>query len=159
MKQFFCVLFLAVATFSAYAQSVTLKAGTIIPLRSIATVHAKDCEVGQQVKFRVTEDVKVNNTVAIPAGSIALGKVTLAQKSSLAGTKGRLNIAMDYLLLDNGEKIYLSGDVFVSGKNRTPLAVITGLFIWPCIFIPGTGAVMPEGYECTANTSATIDVK
>lgn len=50
------------------------------------------------------------------------------------------------------------GNVRVSGKNRTPLAVITALFVWPCIFIPGTKAVLTEGYNATATVIANTEV-
>ena len=46
----------------------------------------------------------------------------------------------------------------VYGKNRTPLAVVTGIFIWPCLFIPGTKAVMPAGYEVQATVAANTVV-
>lgn len=62
----------------------------------------------------------------------------------------------------SGEPIYFSNtEVRINGKNRTPLAVITGLFIWPCLFIPGTRAEMPAGYEVQATVAAntTINVE
>lgn len=98
----------------------------------------------------------------IPSGTLVKGKVTEAKKSSLAGTKGRLSININSLNLTTGEPIYFSNtDVRIKGKNRTPLAVVTGLFIWPCIFIPGTKAVMPAGYEvqATVASNATISAE
>jgi hypothetical protein len=64
------------------------------------------------------------------------------------------------LVLPSGEQIYFSNTAArLYGKNRTPLAVVTALFVWPCIFIPGTKAVMPEGYEIQAVVAANTEIK
>ena len=61
--------------------------------------------------------------------------------------------------LPNGDPIFFSNTVVnISGNNRTPLAVVTALFVWPCIFIPGTKAVMPEGYEVMGMVASNVDV-
>lgn len=114
--------------------------------------------MGDDVKFTVLSDVKRGGVVLIPAGTIANGVVSEAKKSSLAGTKGRLSVDFRSLTLADGTNVPLSGNVRVSGKNRTPLAVITALFVWPCIFIPGTKAVLPEGYNATATVIANTEV-
>lgn len=144
------------------SKSLVLKAGTIIPLQSINHVKAVDVEEGQMIDFRVVQDVKVDGTCVIPSGTLVKGKVTEARKSSLAGTKGRLKINISHMNMLSGEPIYFSNtEVRINGKNRTPLAVITGLFIWPCLFIPGTRAEMPVGYEVQATVAAntTINVE
>lgn len=140
-------------------KTVVVKAGTIVPLQSVNQVKAADVEENQTVDFRVTQDVKVDGVCVIPSGLLVKGKVVEAKKSSLAGTKGRLVINISNLNLPSGEPIYFSStDVRINGKNRTPLAVVTGLFIWPCIFIPGTKAVMPVGYEVQATVASTVSV-
>ena len=42
-------------------------------------------------------------------------------------------------------------------KNRTPLAVVLGCLVWPCIFIPGTKAQMPQGYEVEAMVASNTE--
>ena len=110
------------------------------------------------MKFNVVADVKSDGKVLIPAGTVADGIVAEAKKSSLAGTKGRLSIDLKSLTLADGTKVALDGTVRVVGKNRTPLAVITGLFIWPCIFIPGTKAVLTEGHPVQAMVVANTEI-
>ncbi|MDE5985912.1 MAG: hypothetical protein K2H16_01325 [Prevotella sp.] len=101
----------------------------------------------------------VEDVCVIPTGTLMKGKVTEAKKISLAGTKGRLGINISYMNLSTETPVYFSNtDVRINGKNRTPLAVVTGLFIWPCIFIPGTKAVMPAGYEVQAMIAANTPV-
>jgi uncharacterized protein YfaP (DUF2135 family) len=163
MKKVLLALTLVIVSLTSFAQKqVTLKAGSIVPLQAINQVKAADVEEGQTVDFQVVQDVNVDGICAIPRGTLVKGKVSEARKSSLAGTKGRLVINISSMNLPNGEPVFFSNtDVRINGKNRTPLAVVTGLFFWPCIFIPGTKAVMPSGYEVQATVAAntTITVK
>lgn len=149
-------------TTDAQTKTVVLKTGTQVELKSVKTVMAREVEIGDNVKFEVVSDVKRSGDLLIPAGTMADGVVTEAKKSSLAGTKGKLRIDIKSLTLSDGTKVPLTGTVRLSGKNRTPLAVITGVFIWPCIFIPGTKAVLTEGYNATAtvlsNTEVTVSL-
>lgn len=140
-------------------KNIVLKAGTIVPLQAVNQVKAADVEEGQIVDFKVVQNVKVDDICVIPSGTLVKGKVTEAKKSSLAGTKGKLNINISSLNLPSGEPVYFTNtDVRINGKNRTPLAVATGIFIWPCIFIPGTKAVMPAGYEVQATVAANTSI-
>lgn len=165
MKKFLFLLssfvLLGGTALSQNSKNVVIKAGTIVPLSAVNTVKAADVEEGQTVDFRVSQDVMVDGVCVIKRGSLAKGKVTEAKKSSLAGTKGRLSINVSSLTLSSGEPLFFTNtDVRISGKNRTPLAVVTGVIFLPCIFIPGTKAVMPAGYEVQAtvasNTSVTL---
>lgn len=142
----------------AQVQTAVIKAGTVVNLQAMSTVYARDVEIGDNVKFKVTQDVKSGGMVLIPAGTLADGIVSTAQKSSVAGTKGRLSIDLKSLILSDGTQVPLNGVVRVTGKNRTPLAVVLGVFVWPCIFIPGTKAVMTEGYDTTATVVANTEV-
>ena len=143
---------------SAQTGKAVVKAGTVVELQAVKTVYARDVEIGDNVKFNVVAGVKSDGKVLIPAGTVADGIVAEAKKSSLAGTKGRLSIDLKSLTLADGTKVALDGTVRVVGKNRTPLAVITGLFIWPCIFIPGTKAVLTEGHNATATVVANTEI-
>ena len=147
-------------SFSFSQESVTIKAGSIIPLQAVKQVKAADVNEGETVDFRVMIDIVIDNHIAIPKGTLVKGIVNEAKKSSLAGTKGRLVININNLILPSGEYIFFSNTaVRIYGKNRTPLAVATAIFAWPCIFIPGTKAVMPEGYEIQATVAANTEIK
>ena len=160
MKKYLIIILFSILATSSFAQNkVTLKAGTIIPLQSANQVKAADVNEGEMVDFRVVNDITVDNHVVISKGTIVKGVVNEACKSTIAGTKGRLVINISNITLTSGEQIYCSNSaVRVYGKNRTPLAVVTGLFVWPCIFIPGTKAVMPEGYETRAYVAANTEI-
>ena len=151
---------MGIVSLNVFAQKqVTIKAGTIVPLQSVKQVKAADVSEGQTVDFQVVQDVNVGGVCAIPRGTLVKGKVAEAKKSTIAGTKGRLVININSLNLPDGEPVFFSNtDVRIYGKNRTPLAVVTGLFIWPCLFIPGSKAVMPTGYEVQATVASNTIV-
>ncbi len=139
-------------------KNIIVRTGTVVDLQALKTIYAKNAEIGDNVDFKVISDIKQNGTVVIPSGTIAKGVITEAKKSSLAGTKGRLCIDFKYIIMADGTQIPLSGNTRVVGKNRTPLAVITAVFVWPCIFIPGTKAVLTEGHKATATILANTEV-
>jgi len=153
-------LVLALFTNIAFAQQkVTIKAGSIVPLQSSTYVRAADVSEGQTVDFNVIQDVNVDGICVIPRGTLVKGIVSEARRSTIAGTKGRLVIAINKLILPNGEPLYFSNsDVRIYGRNRTPLAVVLACFCWPCIFIPGSKAAMPAGYEVLAMVAANTTI-
>lgn len=163
MKRNLLSIAVALVCSTALAQKqVTLKAGTIVPLQSVRQVKAADVSEGQSVDFKVVQDINVDGICVIPQGTLVKGKVAEARKSTIAGTKGRLLISINSLNLPDGNPVFFTNtDVRISGKNRTPVAVVSALFVWPCIFIPGTKAVMPAGYEvqATVASNTTIAVK
>ena len=141
-------------------KSVTIKAGTIVPLQAVRRIKAADVDKGDIVYFRVVSDILVHNNIVISRGTMVQGTVYEAKKSKWVGTKGRLVINLNNLMLPSGESVYFSNaPIRIYGKNRTPLAVVTSLFVWPCIFIPGTKAVMPEGFEVQAVVATNVDVE
>ena len=160
MKKLLISLFLCTMVTNVFAQKeITLKAGTIIPMKAAKAVKAADVEIGQAVDFLVAQNIMVENVCVIPSGTLVKGTVSEAKKSTIAGTKGRLKIDISRLNLPNGDPVFFSNTlVNISGNNRTPLAVVTALFVWPCIFIPGTKAVMPEGYEVLATVASNVSI-
>ncbi|MDD6506944.1 MAG: hypothetical protein PUF39_06165 [Prevotellaceae bacterium] len=143
----------------AFAQEKTLiKAGTIIPLQAVQTVKAADLCEGQTVDFVTVSPLTVDGKNVFESGTIVKGKVVEAKKSTIAGTKGRLVISIQKMLLPNGSPLFFSDTtVRIYGKNKTPLAVVLGCFVWPCIFIPGSKAQMPQGYEVEAMVASNTE--
>ena len=155
------MLFMSMCCAFTYAQQeVTLKAGTLIPLRAQNTVAAANVKIGDKIPFSVSRDVQVGNITAIPYGTLASGIVTEAKKSKSWGTKGRLGIMINELVMPNGTVIPLdNGNLHVYGQNRTPLSVILFVFVWPACFICGSKAEMQAGYELQTNVAANTKLR
>lgn len=141
------------------AQDAVLKAGTPVHLTATKTVLAREANVGDVVPFRVTSDVVESGRTLVPAGSMVIGKVVEAKKSTVLGTKGRLRININLLTLPSGQQIFFNHDIAFYGQNRTPIAVISGLFLWPLLLIPGSKAYMPEGYTTVAQVMSNTTLQ
>lgn len=142
-------------------QEIVIKAGTVVPLEAVSDIKASQVHEGQAIDFKVSRDILVNKVVAIPAGTIAKGVVYEAKRSAWFGTKGRLGIKIRFLTLPSGDIVnFASSEVYITGKNRTPLSVV--IFCCTCIPLPcGSKAEMKMGYEFDAtvanNTTVTVN--
>lgn len=159
-KLFLCLSLCTMSLFTFAQREVMVNAGTLVPLQIVNPVKAADVKKGQKIVFRVSRDINVEGSTAIPYGTFVNGTVYEAKKSSWWGTKGRLGIKIDELVTPNNEVIPLTnGDVYVTGKNRTPLSVGLFILVWPACFICGSKAEIPAGYEIQTNVAATTSVK
>ena len=138
-----------------------LKQGRIVPLRSSNTVAAADVKVGEKVLFSVSRDINVGGVTVIPYGTAVSGKVTLAKRSSWWGTRGRLTVDINELLMPDGTVIPLqNGNIKILGKNRTVISVVLfAVVIWPACFLCGSKAEMQAGYEIQANIASNVTLK
>ena len=136
------VFLYSITAFAQEKKEVIIKAGTIVPLESISNVRASKAHEGQNIDFKVSRDV-----------IIAKGVVYEAKRSAWFGTKGRLGIRMRYLTLPSGDNVnFSSSEVYITGKNRTPLSVV--IFCCTCIPLPcGSKAEMKIGYEFDASVA------
>jgi len=160
MRTLFVIAAMYVSCLAMAQQSVTIKTGTIIPLKSVNLVRAADVHEGELVPFTTPEDVVIEGKKIIERGTIIHGKVREACRSTVAGTKGRLVIDITQMTLSDGTPMYFADStVRIYGKNKTPVAVATAIFFWPCILICGTRAEMPAGYETRAIVANNTEIK
>ena len=158
MKRIFLLSFILVVCSFAHAQEKVndyVKAGTVVPLVSMYEVKGRTAHIGDMVDFKVSRDVMSENKLVIPYGAIAKGEVYKANRSSWWGTQGKLGIPLKYVTLPNGKMIYLTNsDIYITGKNRTPLSVILSCCVGlEFMFLCGSKAVMPAGYEYDARVA------
>jgi len=148
MKKILFLMMITLACITSKAQEkqeIVIKAGTIVPLEAISNIKASQVHEGQTIDFKVSRDILVNKVVAIPAGTIAKGVVYEAKRSAWFGTKGRLGIKIRFLTLPSGDIVnFASSEVYITGKNRTPLSVV--IFCCTCVPLPcGSKAEMKMG--------------
>lgn len=160
MKKFIlCSVFLAMTCFSFAQKQVTIKGGTIVPVEAVKNVRATEVQIGQNVDFKVSRDVIIDGVVAIPVGTIVKGNVYEAKRSTAFGTKGRLGIKLRYAHLPSGDVVnFAASDVYIQGKNRTPLSVV--IFCFTCLPFPcGSKAELTTGIEYDATVANNTTVK
>ena len=111
----------------------TLQRGTPVILQLDETVNSAKARVGQRVEFEVTSDVLLQDRVAIPAGSSALGTVSQVLHRGWAGKLGRsssrLDVNIDTVRLPSGQLVPLAitPDVEDNGRGTTGDTIATSL--------------------------------
>jgi hypothetical protein len=124
-----------------------LKAGTPVSLRTLdsLTTKKKKLKVGDRFQMEVAEAIVVENAVIIPAGSRAVGEVTLIKNKGMWGKRGRLSARALYLRA--GERqVRLSGSFDDAGSAGTA-GVVGAVVVLPLagFFVTGTSAEIPSG--------------
>lgn len=135
-----------------------LEDGTPIKLRLQRTISSADTQVEDRVDFDVLEEIKVNDVVVIPKGSVAWATVTEAQPKRRMGRGGKLNVNIDAVRLADGEKAALRAAKDVKGGGHTGAMtgamVATGIVFFPAaplfLFMHGKDITIPKGTEITA---------
>jgi hypothetical protein len=99
-----------------------LTCGTFVRLEFAAPVSSKTAKVGERLTLRLTEDIKVGNTVIVPRGTLAGGHVTFVRRTAPGGIPGTLAYQLNALQV-NGTSVPLwlveerSGDPKVLGAQ------------------------------------------
>ncbi len=151
---------------SAGSSELVLKEDTPVRLRISQTISSGTSKVNDKVDFEVIEDVKVNNLPVIPQGGIAIATVTEARTKKSFGRSGKLNVNIDYVRLNNGDKVALRAVKGGSGGSRTGVmtgaVVATAIVFFPAaplfFFIKGKNIIIPKGTEITAYVAADTPI-
>ncbi len=127
------------------SESVVLPSETLVKIRMLNHVDSGKNEVGDKVRFRVVEDVKINGRIVIPAGLEAEGEVTEVTSAGRLGRDGRLVIDFGQLTTLDGLKVPVKIDERATEENRSlelaagasmagvlllgPIGLVSGYFI------------------------------
>ena len=144
---------------SAPAPALILRDGTPVRLRLSRTLSSEQSKTNDLIDFDVLDDVRIGETVIIPRGIKAIGAITEAEHKRRMGRGGKLNLALDYVRLDDGTKVALRAERDTRGGGHVgamsagmAAAVIFG-FGLPApllLLMHGKEAVVPQGTEITA---------
>jgi len=172
-KLFLAALALCLVSLTALGQSpgpvkpgFRLEDGTPVKLRLQRTLSSADAHVDDRVDFDVLEEVKVNDVLVIPKGSVAWGTVTEAQPKRRMARGGKLDVNIDSVRLADGEKAALRGVKDVKGGGHTggmtAGIVATSLIVWPAapffLFMHGKDITIPKGTEITAYINGDMNL-
>src|SRR3954468_5395835 len=104
-------------------EELIVSSGSVIGLQNETALSSERAHVEDKVEARVTRDVRVGGTVAIPAGSKALGTVVVVERGGKFKDRARLGIRFHTLALADGtrlpistETIYRDGDAPANGS-------------------------------------------
>jgi hypothetical protein len=82
-----------------------VSADSVIGLQSDTLVSSEHARVEDRVEARVTRDVRVRDTVVIPAGARAMGSVVLVDRGGKFKQTARLGIRFNTLVLADGTRL------------------------------------------------------
>lgn len=135
-----------------------LSVGFSIPIVARNNMRAIDLSIGQRVSFGVGRDIKVDGVTVIPYGTNVSGIVYKAKRSLWWGTKGRLGIQVNEIQMPDGSSFPVdNGNIYITGKNRTPLTVVLLPFTdFLSCFICGSKAVINAGSEFIVRPKSDI---
>jgi hypothetical protein len=142
------------------AQTVgfVLPDGTPVRLKLGRDLSSATEKKDARVDFEVAEDVKVGAVIVIPRGSLALGRVTLAQPKRRMGRTGKLEVDVETVQLATGDKAPIRATQTAPDGSRvgtvTTAVVATGIVFFPAaplfLLMKGKDIFIPKGTVVTA---------
>jgi hypothetical protein len=156
-----CLLFFFPSLLWAQTEStsLTLQQGTLIKVALQQDLNGKEASVGQPVNFLLSEDILLDNKVAIAKGAKVTGTITEAERSKALGKKGKLGFSIDYLYLPSGKTVKLRNEV-QKNLNGSGAAVAAGavLLTPAALLIPGKNAKYLKGEIFTAYIDSDVTI-
>ena len=99
-------------------EDLVVSRDSVIGLQTETRVSSETAKVEDRVEARVTRDVKVADRIAIPAGSRAIGAVTLVERGGKFKEKARLGIRFHTLVLADGTRMPMNTEtIFREGES------------------------------------------
>lgn len=118
--------------------SFILPAGTMLVVTPAQEISSKQVEEGQQVLFRVVNDVVEGNKVVIRRGSAVTGTITWKTGRAVGGKSGKFEVTFNNASV-GGRSIALTGKHRQEGRGNSVGALLGSMVI------SGRSAVMLPG--------------
>jgi len=142
---------------------VTVPSDAVLGLQIERTVSSELARVEDKVDARVTRDVRVDNRIAIPAGSTVHGSVIEVDKGGRMKGKARLAIRFHTIVLADGTQLALKSDPVVregqsaGGESAAKVGgAAVGGAILGAILGGGRGAAIGGAVGAGAGTAAAM---
>lgn len=140
------------------AVPMVLRSGSAVRLSTEEPLSSKTSKVGDRFRLKVAEDVRIGNQLVIPAGSPAIGEVTVVTKKGAFGKSGKLETRILHAKVGD-HTIALSGKSNQAGAGGTgatvAAAVLVGVF---SAFVTGKSAEFPVGTGMTGFVESDLPV-
>lgn len=75
------------------------------------SVCSDSCSVGQQISFKIMEDIKLNDKIVVPSGSVAVAKVTKVKQSKRLSRHGVIEYEVNELQFPTGYNVHLKESI------------------------------------------------
>jgi len=138
---------------------IVLPDGTEVKVITIEEVSGKHSVEGDQLNFKVAEDVVVGGNVLIAKDTIVKATVTAAKKPGFAGTSGKLSIRLDSTKTVDGQDVRLRASKAGQGGTNTGTTVAMVVLLGPIGLLKhGKDAKIPAGTRLSGFTDESKTV-
>ena len=97
---------------------VNIEEQTLVEIQLLQTVDSGKNKEGDEVKYRVSSDVIVDDRIVIPKGAIGIGKITQVVSAGSLGRNGRIVIDFGAVPALDGSNIRLQMSERATEENR-----------------------------------------
>ncbi len=120
---------------------------TSVPVRSRHFLFNTDLKPNQVVPFETAEDVVIDDSIVIPAGSLVAASTEQSSDIGEYGRGAKGQLRFKFLALPDGTRLPLRGVVDLQGKKISKAAIIVGtvMFGTGVLSATGTGFAIPAG--------------
>jgi hypothetical protein len=136
-----------------------LKQGTEIRLVTLAELNSKRNRAGERFDMEVQESVQLNGQTVIPAGTRAVGEVTLRKGKGMWGKSGKLEFRPLYVKLGD-RQIRISANA-TRDKGKAGTAGVVGAVVFMPLagfLVTGTSARIPAQTPVVAQLDEDVPV-
>lgn len=149
-------------------QAFEIPEGTKVRVRLEQALSSESAQVNQSVQLSASDDVKIEDIVIIPRGSVVNGTVVQAVPKRTMGRTGKLDFSIDNIIAPDGGKIGLRYSLVKKkgGSHAVRTGVITAgvaVLFWPAapfmLLMHGKEATFPQGMTFEVFTDAKYTVK
>lgn len=149
---------------------VTVEEDTEIKVVLTKSVSSRNSAVGQPIEAEVSEDVIVDDRVAIAKGTKVKGYISSIQRAKRMGRGGNISLQVSSVKAVDKQKVTLRSTMARVGSDKTGKTVaMTVIFGLPGLLVKGRdagvrkGTVIPayvdEDYIISSNLQPTIEVE
>ena len=142
------------------SKKIILPEGTLVKAALKNEIRGGKMQVGNQIEFTLNQPLVIGDQVVVPQGAKILGSVTEARASGVLGRKGKLAFDIEYLYLDNGQVVKLSGQNAKNLKGSGAVVAATAVVLTPLgLLIPGKGAKFEAGTVFDAYVAKDVELR
>jgi hypothetical protein len=105
------------ATEDLKIRAVELPKEHLIKIRLQTELNSAKNEVGQQIRYRIIQDVRVNDALLVPAGTEGVGRVTEVTSAGRLGRDGRVVVDFGTVAAIDGSPVTLEVSERATEKN------------------------------------------
>jgi hypothetical protein len=144
-------------------EELVVEANSVMGLQIETPVTTEHAQIEDRVNARVTRDVLVGGKVAVPAGTPAIGSVTLVERGGKVKDRARLGVRFHTLVMADASRLPIHTEsIFREGEepSKESVAKIGGAAaagaILGAIIGGGKGAAIGGAAGAGAGTAATM---